>query len=268
LNKYVFFDKLQLLFLLLFFSFSFHQKLNGQIEMKFVQYLSQSGLKQEHLQYINEVNSTPDSIAFLKAKYYLQYQQDSLFLATFPMCISLFVEDTNAYNYTNWYFLKDFSSNRDKWFSYIDTYHLPDNLFSNYYALTNNPLDSANIQIPADLKDDFLSYKKAFRKSPWLAATLSTVIPGLGELYIGNFQTSLTKLMSLSVFGLQSAESIALFGLLHPLPVINVGLFSLFYGANIIGSYLDTKRKKRNLKNQFLLHVSKHFNDYSLSSIY
>lgn len=240
----------------------------GQLDIQFIQHLSRLELKQEHENYLKSYVSKSDSFELLSAKYYLQYNEDSLFLSSITNCAQLLLSDTNLLNYANAYFMKKLNPNREVWFNFLNAQAIQTNKYLELYNLSKTPDLVDTIRLPDALKKDFITYEKAFRKKPWVSATLSALIPGLGEFYIGNFQASITKFLSLSLFGIQSVESMLFLGVIQPLPIINVGLFSIFYGANIIGSYSDTNKKKQDFKHQFLLHAANYYSVTIKSSLY
>jgi hypothetical protein len=240
----------------------------SQLDLKFIQHLSQLELKQEHECYLKSHVSKSDSFELLSAKYYLQYNADSLFLSSIKNCALLLISDTNFLNYANAYFMKKLNPNRDVWFNFLNAQAIQTNKYLELYNLSKTPDLRDTIRLPDALKKDFITYEKAFKKKPWISATLSALIPGLGEFYIGNFQASITKFLSLTLFGIQSVESMLLLGVIQPLPIINIGIFSIFYGANIIGSYSDTKKKKQDFKHQFLLHAANYYSTTFKPSLY
>jgi hypothetical protein len=256
------------LFLISFFG---GRNLYAQIDLGFVQHLSENSLRNEHWNYINHTNSSSDSIEYLKAKFYMQYEEDSLFLNSFNKCAKLFVDDSVALNYSHLYFIKKTDAKRAIWFNSVEK---NDSLIPNLneivqlYKLTENPVESDTSFISEELQVDFLKFSKAFSKKPVLAAFLSAIVPGLGELYIGNFKSFGAKFTSLTIFGLQSAESIYKLGLLKPLPLLNLSFFTAFYGANIVGAYRDTKSKTNEFKDQFLIHVSNYYSLLSVPTLY
>ena len=264
-------NKISRICFFVFISFFGGTKLYGQVDLGFVRHLSENKLRNEHWKYINHANSSSDSIEYLKAKFYIQYEEDSLFLNSFNKCIDLFVKDSVALNYTHLYFIKRIGANRAIWFNSVEK---NDSLISNLneivqlYKITENPVESDTAFISEELQVDFLKFSKAFSKKPALAAFLSAIVPGLGELYIGNFKSFGAKFTSLSIFGLQSAESIHKLGLLKPLPLLNLSFFTAFYGANIVGAYRDTKSKTNEFKDQFLIHVSNYYSLLSVPTLY
>lgn len=240
----------------------------SQIDIPFIQHLSRLNLKHEHNEYLKIWTSNSDSSALFNAKFYIQYNEIDLFLKTVPTCVQLIKEDTNFLNYVHLLFLKDLTPNRERWFAFLNENQFDQSPIVEIYKSTESPSIEDTLFIPNELKKDFQTYVKAYKKKPWISASLSTLIPGLGELYIGNFQTFVTKFLSLSLFGIQSVESILILGAVQPLPVLNIGIFALFYGANIVGSFRDTNTKKQDFKNQFLLHAADYYNGITKSSIY
>lgn len=257
---------------LLFFivSFCFNLNVFSQIDLGFIRHLSENNLKKEHWTYINEVNCAKDSTEYHKAKFYLQYHQDSLFLESFKRSSNLFLNDSFAVNYACVYFIKNLTISREDWFlnfKRIDSVKAVTNNFYQLYQICESPSVSDTNSIPQVLQKDFLLYVKAYSKKPIVAACLSAIIPGLGELYIGNFRAFISKLISQSIFGFQIVEVVKKVGILHPLSILNSGFFMTFYGVNIIGSYRDTKLKMKDTKNQYLINVSNHYtliNKYTL----
>jgi hypothetical protein len=243
----------------------------GQIDFGFVRHLSENNLRNEHWSYINTTKSSTDSIEYLKAKFYLQYEEDSLFLTSFSKCASLFLKDTNALNFCQLYFITKMNDDRDNWFHLFekrDSLLANGNFLFQLYKVTESAAVSDTSIIPLELQTDFLKFKKAHSKKPYVAAIFSAVVPGLGELYIGNYKSFGAKFTSLSIFGLQTAESIHKLGFLKPLSMFNLGFFTAFYGANIVGAYRDTKSKTKEFKDQFLIHVSKYYSQLSLPVLY
>lgn len=236
-------------------------KINAQINLTFVKHLSKQKLKNEHLTYLNLLNSPSDSINYLKAKYYLQYFNDSLFFSTYINSKSLFLKDSNALNLANVLFLKSSSIYQDSWFNSLRDIKLNTSSehLVNLYKGCFNPLTMDMSLVPFKLRNDFLNYKMAAKKNILLATSLSTVVPGLGELYIGRKKSFVATLITNLAYGFQSYESIKRFGIQNSLSVINLSFLSVFYLANIYGTYRDVKQVKRETKKQFLINASDYY---------
>lgn len=240
----------------------------GQIDSAFVEHLSREQLKIEHWTYLNSFETKNDSTNYYISKYHLQYGEDSSFLSSLSRSQSLILSDRLVVDYANHYFLPKDNSFSDQWFNTIQakpnaTTEIP---FIYYSAYNSNEVD-INL-IPENLKRDFLRLQRADRKSPLLAATFSTIVPGTGKLYIGSARSFLITFVSLSILGLQTWESYSRFGVKHPLTIINGGLFSLYYVTNIFGSYRETKTKKNNRRKQYLIDASNHYHTTSTTRLY
>jgi TM2 domain-containing membrane protein YozV len=241
----------------------------GQFDLDFVKHLSKNQFADEHLAYLESSALPVDSMAYFKAKYFIQYENDSLFFEQCESAQNLLTTDTLFLRYLDNYFLKKKDSNRAQWFSLRNAIIPKDTVGALvYYSLASNPSLTDTTLVPVMLRNDFKNYARAYKKKPIVALLLSTVLPGLGELYIGNLRASIAKFGSQTIFGLQIVESIYFVGLIHPLSFVNIGFFSAFYVANIVGSYRDTKTKKHDLKNQFLFHVSDYYASMYPASIY
>ncbi len=83
--------------------------------------------------------------------------------------------------------------------------------------------------------------KKYKKKSPLVAALLSTAIPGLGKIYAGKKGQGLSAFFTCVVFGAIAAENIVKSGYKSPQSIVFESLFSMFYIGNIYGSALSVK---------------------------
>jgi hypothetical protein len=153
-----------------------------------------------------------------------------------------------------------------------------DSAFSNYYNIgesTNNDLNelrlfelsglslltknyarfdslSANLSFKNELLgseyENFKKYyavdKKIKRRSPFLAGTLSAIVPGLGKVYAGNNGQALASFLTCGLMGAVTAENYIHFGIEHPQTIFFAGLFSIFYIGNIWGSAVSVQLVK------------------------
>ena len=252
--------KLNKLVSFIFLMFQFSSCLYSQFNLKFIEYLSENNLKNEHFTYLltNENDSNLDSLEYLKAKFYIQYEEDSLFIDSYFKSVELCNSDTLVMNKASIYFLKSINQYKENWFN-IDTSILESNLSKyifNLHQCTKIPNLKSLSLIPEKLVLDYKKYYKYSRKSPLLAASLSTLIPGLGQLYIGNVKSFTTRITTQTLLAFQFLESNKKIGLYHPISILNASFFSVFYFVNIIGTYRDTNDKKEEFKNQFLINAS------------
>ncbi len=103
-------------------------------------------------------------------------------------------------------------------------------------------------------------YSTQKNKSPWLAGLLSGVVPGLGKLYIGYKLQALSAFTTNILMGSQMTEAIIKSGFKSFHFIYTCSLFSVFYIANITGSILAVKKKKRDHLNQLNDEIISYYN--------
>ncbi len=91
------------------------------------------------------------------------------------------------------------------------------------------------------LLKNYEGLKKVRKKSPWVAALLSGVVPGAGKFYTGKFGQGYTTLLIGTILTLQTLEAYNKSGTSSFRFNLFAGLFSTFYVANIWGSVLSVK---------------------------
>ena len=114
-------------------------------------------------------------------------------------------------------------------------------LFYSTYMLDQNELpDSSNYKLwfnEATQSEVMKFYRRKINpgyKSETLAAVLSTVVPGLGKIYVGETGDGITAFLFNSILGFLAYDN---FRAHHKLRAwIFTGLTALFYGGNIYGS--------------------------------
>ena len=229
-----------------------------KIDEQFITFLSENDLQQEHFAYLKSIDDK-DTTRYYFAKYALQYKNDSLFWDSFDKSKLIFLNDSISSQKVTLNILKEHKKNDlNKWFDneFCDSLNIK---LKNLKKILETPHKDSTLIFPEVFQKDYLYYSKIYKKKPFIAASLS-IIPGLGELYIGNFGKSLTKFTALSIFGLQLTETLIKKELNTPINLINAGFFSTFYIVNIGGAYIDTKQKKEDLKNQLYIDVSNYYN--------
>lgn len=94
-------------------------------------------------------------------------------------------------------------------------------------------------------QENFLKYRKDIsklkRKSPFVAATLSGIVPGLGRIYAGKKATGIYSFIAGTLLGLQVYEGYRKDGVKSARFIFYGTLFSTFYIGNIWGSALSVK---------------------------
>lgn len=126
------------------------------------------------------------------------------------------------------------------------------NFTYNNYAFNNEE------KILAETKKNMALHKK---KSPFIAATLSAIIPGLGKIYAGKKKEGIGAFIPIVSSGLIALEAYNKGGLKDARFLIFGTLFTTFYIGNIWGSSLSVKisESEFNAKNEnkilFNLHI-------------
>lgn len=236
---------------------------NAQVNLPFAKHLSDLSLQNEHLAYIHSLPLHNDSSNYLKANYYLKYFNDTLFFKNYNTSTALCNADTSLLKLASFHFLDEqakFKSRR--WFVKSVTSD-SNNLIAKFHtlnALCANPNLKINKDLPEDLQPSFLNYKKVYNKKPLLAASISCLVPGLGKLYAGKKKAFVSTLLVNAVFATQATESIIKAGFRHPLSIINMGAFSVFYLSNIFGSYKAVIQLRKERKQQFIFEATHFYN--------
>ena len=86
------------------------------------------------------------------------------------------------------------------------------------------------------------------------------MIPGLGKLYTGKPRSALMTFVLNCGYAVQTIESSRKLGNRHPLTVINVAAFGIFYLSNIYGSFTSVKDLKKEYKKQFIHDATEYYN--------
>ncbi len=249
-------------------------ELTAQFDPGFIRHLSGLGLKLEHRAYIESVDPTLslDSTHYYLGKFHLQYQQDSLFMEEWKKCKALFANDTGLINLASIHFLDAQDAMRDKWFGQPNELNKGNAARSamGIYKLGLNPFASFGEDLPFDdrMELSLEKYQKVFRRKPWKAALISTIIPGMGKVYAGRSKAGWLGLAGTLMFGFQAWESTRKLGIKHPLSIINVSVLGLFYGANIFGGAMEVRRVKLERKNQFFKYASRYYHSYYKCRLY
>jgi hypothetical protein len=86
--------------------------------------------------------------------------------------------------------------------------------------------------------------RKIKRKSPFLAGTLSAMVPGLGKVYAGNNGQALASFLTCGLMAAVAGENYYRLGITHPQTIFFSGLFGFFYLGNIWGSAISVQLVK------------------------
>lgn len=234
----------------------------AQIDAKFIKHLSENNLFREHKTYLNAITQSSDSVYYFKAKFNLQYPNDSLFVINYFKSKLLCHADTLLVKQSSIYFLKN-SDKKTKsiWFNSLSEYDNTESVYFNtVYKATFNPNQYSKDNFPLELQRSYLQYKRAYNKKPFVAAVFSAILPGSGKLYAGKTKTFFLTFLLSAAYAVQTYESSQKLGIRHPLTIINLGAFSVFYLSNIYGSYRAVIDSKKENKQQFIIDATNFYN--------
>ncbi len=93
-------------------------------------------------------------------------------------------------------------------------------------------------------------------RSPFLAGTLSTIVPGAGRLYTGRFSAAFTSLFIVGLAGWQAYDGFQRDGLASAKGWTLGTLCGIFYVGNIYGSVLSARVYNRHITDEFLATLS------------
>lgn len=209
--------------------------------MGFIYYQNDSLLKAKN--YLNRV--TDNTLLYYKSKMYHSF-----------ICLKLNQPDSSIYYLNKIDSTTNNEINELKNFQLSASYLLANDT-KNFDLLSTN--FHSNIK---ELKEEQLNliqygqiHKKNKRKSPFVAGTLSAIIPGLGKVYAGNTAQGLAAFLRVGILGAITAENYFLKGnreIRDPQTIFFAGLFTAFYIGNIWGSALSVQivKTEKDLENK------------------
>lgn len=100
------------------------------------------------------------------------------------------------------------------------------------------------------LEHYYYKLEKNKRKRPWIAATLSAIIPGAGKIYSGQVGHGIAAFTTVAILGGITAESYLKSGKYDVQFWAAGTLFAVFYVGNIYGSYFSVKIKNEQFNNE------------------
>jgi len=268
-------NKIILLFLIFRFSLGFAQTLRPfKEEFRFAEHLINQKLYSEGIYFLDMLRSSNDynsgkidTINYLLGKIYynqqmldtssnyfyqvstsnIKYWQESSFFSAFNQAfLGNYAEASEKLNYR--YF-------KDKMMVQLKNFQL-----TGYSLLNRNyqVFDSLSSQFKGlyfqfakqegQLMEYFQDIKSNKRKSGFLAAMLSAVIPGSGKIYAGKTGQGLSNLFKSLILGGLVYESYNQAGTDNARFILFSSAFSLFYVANIWGSALTVKVKRNEFR--------------------
>jgi hypothetical protein len=112
---------------------------------------------------------------------------------------------------------------------------------SNLFSLSNHIFSEEQKALKAVL----FKTQHTKKKSPFVAALLSTAVPGLGKYYAGRKGQAFASFFSTLGMALIATENLYRGGIKSPQFIITSSIFSIFYIGNIVGSAYSVKMIKK-----------------------
>ena len=250
--------------LFLIFWFLFSSLLSfSQSKLEFVNHLKNNELiKEWEFLIFNDTMSIPkDSLAFYRADYYLYRGEQSQIIKEFKEGKTLIMNDKSLYIKLNLFFLDEIDSIKSRWFynEIIDCQDTLSKQFKNIAAISfaNKEIDTA--LIPIELKKSYAEWLKYYNKKSFVSALYSTLLPGLGKIYNGRKYSFRNVLAAHVLLGAKFLESNFYLGFLNPYTLLTLGFYSTYYIADIVGSYHDLIKVKKEKQKQFSLDVKNYY---------
>lgn len=216
----------------------------------FIEHMMRFRLENDHLKYLNQLYESVgmDTIQYEQLRYDFHYnhQPTSLLQPTdlnamilSDTCLSLTLFDE---------FMRTPGDHRSSWLSGYEwsSYHRSASSVLDIYQSTFDK--KSNIEVPEYLSSAYLTMQKYNSRKPIYAALLSTAVPGLGKVYAGRPNTFWGSFLMNAIFGLHAYDVYRGLGPKHWYTYFAGGSFGVFYFSNIVGSYIDLKRVRKEKK--------------------
>ncbi len=87
-------------------------------------------------------------------------------------------------------------------------------------------------------------------RSMFMAGLLSSIVPGLGKIYIGKYGEGTAAFLMVSIMGIVTYENYKKDGILDPKTLIFGSMFATYYIGNIWGSSIGVKLKRDEFYNE------------------
>lgn len=106
------------------------------------------------------------------------------------------------------------------------------------------------IDIQKNYKDILIEVKHRKYKSPFVAATLSAIIPGMGKLYTGNSRDGLITMVIIALNTFEAYRGFNKYGTSSVLGWISGGMALGYYGGGIYGSWKAASKYNNDFNNK------------------
>lgn len=97
---------------------------------------------------------------------------------------------------------------------------------------------------------DDLARSLSRKRSPFLAAAMSAVLPGAGKIYAGQTGPGVSSLLTVGALGAITAEQWKHYGFKDWRTILSGSLFAIFYIGNIYGSYVSVGIQEQVLRDE------------------
>jgi hypothetical protein len=234
----------------------------AQSNHQFLAHLYSNSLAREIRAYLQKTESNQDSLGYQMMRYSLAFGQDSMLLDLAAKAKTINLHDTVlSRNISLKILVKGNEGLKHYWFDSL-LKNDSDTELKELWRASENP-DAAGEQLRINsYSDSYRKYKKAFNKKPFVAGALSAAVPGLGKLYIEKTYSSLGVFLANGIQVAETAESIRAFGVKNAFSIFNISVASIYYLANIAGSYYDCKITRRMKKISFINDANLFYKDY------
>ena len=218
-------------------------------------------LEWEYVLFQDTLNSPSDSLSLYRAEYYLYKKNNKGLFESLKLGSNLIETNSQLFIDINLYFLESNDTIKRYWCTnflnfYKDSISLR---FKNYFEILDQNKNVNLGLIDHELTRSYDEYLKFQLKKPFLSSFYSMIIPGLGKLYNGRKYSFRNVFLSHIFLATKFLESYHYLGLLNPYTLTTLGFYSIYYCANIIGSYYDLIEVKKEKKQQFIFDVKNYY---------
>ena len=233
---------------------------NAGSDWSFINYLLESGMKRDAAAVLFQdgIYAPSDTLSYLRGltAYYLKdFGTASYYLGsvgqTSPLFDQAFFHSTASLmelgcNAQSIALLKGYNGARnDLKRLQLEAASLLEDDLSSYLDYSGSASEATSysvMQAEQSLARIYSDRTSAKEKKPWIAATASALVPGLGKVYAGNLSEGIASFLVVGSFGAVTAECISKKGFGDWRSITFGALGALFYLGNIYGSYFSVER--------------------------
>jgi TM2 domain-containing membrane protein YozV len=234
----------------------------AQSNHQFLTHLYHNKLEREIYRYLQKTESNQDTLHYQLMKYSVIFNHDTMLLDLAGKTKSLNLHDTLLNrNISLKILVKGDNTLKRFWFDTL-LKNDSDAELKELWRVSENPNTTGESLHINSYSDSYRKYKKSFNKKPFVAGALSAAVPGLGKLYIGKPYAALGVFLGNAIQIGETAEAIKVLGVNTAFSIFDISVASLYYLANIAGSYYDCKVAKKMKKINFINDANLFYRDY------